>query len=70
MRFRQQVMVTKMTNDVLKLELSKYEGLNSYNKISKAKLIDYAVAKTFNKQYLDVLKKESDFKQLFGVYEK
>ena len=70
MRFRQAVSVTKYSNDVLKQELAKYKGLNKYSKITKAKLIDYAVAKAFDKKYLEILKRESDFKELFNVYEK
>ena len=70
MRFKTNVEITKFSNDVLKAELLKYKDLNSYYQISKAKLIDYAVAKTFNTEYLKILKKESDFKKLFEVYEK
>lgn len=69
MKFRKQVVITKLASDVLGNELLKYKNLNSYNKISKCKLIDYAVLKVFSPYYFELLRKERDYRVIFELYD-
>lgn len=68
MKFTRQVLITKFSHDVLIEEKKKH--LNSLDKISIGKLVDYAVLKVFCPDKLLILKSVSEYKELIDAYEK